>query len=77
MANFFLFPIFKQVTIFFLTRNILACLITISNRVELGYNVLKGTEYFLSLLTSVVITEECNVMVNNQELIGTAEYLTL
>jgi hypothetical protein len=25
----------------------------------------------------VVITEECNVMVNSEELIGTAEYLTL
>ena len=25
--------------------------------VEFGYNVMKGTEYFMSLLTSVVITE--------------------
>jgi hypothetical protein len=47
------------------------------NRVELGYNVVKGTEYFVSLQTSVVITEECNVMVNSEELIGTTEYLTL
>jgi hypothetical protein len=29
-----------------------------SNRVKLGYNVMKGTEYFVSLKTSVVITEE-------------------
>jgi hypothetical protein len=33
-------------------------------RVELGYNVMKGTEYFVPLQTSVVITEEYNVMVN-------------
>jgi len=32
---------------------------------------------FLSLYTSVVITEEYNVMVNNGELIGTTEYRTL
>ena len=45
--------------------------------VEFGYNVMKGTEYFVSLYTSVVITEEYSVMVNSEELIGTAEYLTL
>jgi hypothetical protein len=39
--------------------------------VELGYNVMKETEYF------VVITEEYNVMVHSKELIGTTEYLTL
>jgi hypothetical protein len=38
---------------------------------------MKGSEYFVSLQTSVVITEECNVMVNSEELIGTTEYLTL
>ena len=44
---------------------------------ELGDNVMKGTEYFVSLLTSAIITEECNVMVNGDKLIGTTEYLTL
>jgi cupin superfamily acireductone dioxygenase involved in methionine salvage len=39
--------------------------------VEIGY-VMKGTEYFV-----VVITEEYNVMVNSEELIGATEYLTL
>jgi hypothetical protein len=45
--------------------------------VELGYNVMKGTEYFVSLQTSVVITDENNFTVNSEELIGTAVYLTL
>jgi hypothetical protein len=45
--------------------------------VDLGYNVMNGTEYFVSLKTSVVITEKCDVMVNSEELIGTTEYLTL
>jgi hypothetical protein len=40
-------------------------------RVELGYNVMKGTEYILSLKTSVVLTEEYNVVVNSDELIRT------
>jgi hypothetical protein len=31
---------------------------------ELGYNVMEGTEYFVSLWMNVVITEEYNVMVN-------------
>jgi hypothetical protein len=31
----------------------------------------------VSLKTSVVISEENNIMVNSEELIGTAEYLTL
>jgi hypothetical protein len=38
---------------------------------------MKGTEYFVSLQTSVVITEEYNVMVNSDQLIGTTAYLTL
>jgi hypothetical protein len=38
---------------------------------------MKGTGYFVSLWTSVVITEKYNVTVNSEELIGTAEYLTL
>jgi hypothetical protein len=45
-------------------------------RVELGYNVMKGTEYLVSIQTSVVITEGCNVMVNSDGVIGTAECLT-
>jgi hypothetical protein len=44
--------------------------------VELRYNVMKVTEYFLSLETSVVLTEEYNVTVNGEELIGTTEYVT-
>jgi len=44
---------------------------------ELGYNAMKGTEYFVLLLTSVIITEEYNVMVKGGKLIGTTEYLTL
>jgi hypothetical protein len=46
-------------------------------RVKLAYNVITGTEYFVSLQTCVVITEERNVMVNSDELISTTEYLTL
>jgi hypothetical protein len=38
---------------------------------------MKGAEYFVSLYASVVITEQNNVMVNSEELIGTTEYLTL
>jgi hypothetical protein len=37
------------------------------NTFELGYNVIKGAEYFVSLQTSVVLTdlpEECTVMVH-------------
>jgi hypothetical protein len=37
---------------------------------------MKGTEYFVSLHMSVAATEECNVMVIGEELIGTKEYLT-
>jgi len=44
---------------------------------ELGYNVMKGTEYFVLLLTSVIVTEEYKVTVNGDKLIGTTEYLTL
>ena len=45
--------------------------------VELGYNVVKGSEYFVWLWTGVVLNEECNVTVNSGEMIGTTEYLTL
>jgi len=40
----------------------------ILNTVELGYNGIRGTEYFMSLWTIVVLTEEYNVTVNNEEL---------
>jgi len=36
-----------------------------------------GTEYLVSLQMSVALTEEYNVMVNSENLIGTTEYLTL
>ena len=36
-----------------------------------------GKEYFLSVKTSVFLTEGYNVMVNSGELIGSTEYLTL
>jgi hypothetical protein len=45
--------------------------------IELGYDVMKMTEYSVSLQTSFVTTEENNVTINSEELIGTAEYLTL
>jgi hypothetical protein len=38
---------------------------------------MKGTEYFVSLQMSVVTTEESNIRVNGEELIGTTENLTL
>jgi hypothetical protein len=38
--------------------------------VEVGYNVMKRTEYLTSLQMSVVITEEYSVMVNCIELNG-------
>jgi len=38
---------------------------------------MKGTEYFVSLCTRVVRTEEYNIMVNSEELIDTVEYQTI
>jgi hypothetical protein len=38
---------------------------------------MKETEYFVSLLTSVVLTEDYNIMVNSEKLIGTTEFLAL
>jgi len=46
-------------------------------KVELSCNVIKGTDYLVSLWMSVVITKENNVMINSEELIGNTEYLTL
>jgi hypothetical protein len=34
-----------------------------------------GTEYFMPLSTSIVLTEDYNVMVKREELIGATEYL--
>ena len=31
-------------------------------------HVMKGTGYFVSLQTSIVVTDECNVVVNGEEL---------
>jgi len=42
-----------------------------------GFKGLTGTEYFVSLCTSVVLNEKHNVVVNSDELIGTTESLTL
>jgi len=52
-------------------------MIVITITVELGYYVMKGNENFLSLETGVVITEECNIMINSEELISTTGYVTL
>ena len=38
---------------------------------------MKRTEYFVSLETGVVLTEEYNVMVKFEELVGTTEFLKL
>jgi len=38
---------------------------------------MKEIEYFASLEASVVVTDERNVMVRSEELIGTTEQLTL
>jgi hypothetical protein len=51
--------------------------ILVTNRVDLGHNVMKGTEYFVPLKTGVVITENYNATVNGEKLIGTTEYVTL
>ena len=48
-----------------------------STRVKLVCGVMKGDEYFVSLLTSVVLTEDYNFTVNSEESIGTTEFLTL
>jgi hypothetical protein len=50
-------------------------IVTAANTFELGYNVRKGAEYFVSLLTSVV-AEEYNVVISSEEFFGT-RYLAL
>ena len=45
------------------------CFATFLRNIEkfkLGYNVMKGTEYFVSLQTGVVITKDYIVVVNSQ-----------
>jgi hypothetical protein len=48
-----------------------------STRFESICDVMKCTDYFVSLQTSVVVTEDYNVMVSSEELIGTTAFLTL
>jgi hypothetical protein len=38
---------------------------------------MNGSQYFVSLQTSVVLAETYNVMVSSEELIGTTKYVTL
>jgi hypothetical protein len=44
-----------------------------TRRVEIGYKATKGTEYFVPLETSAVLTDEYYVIANSEELIGTTE----
>jgi hypothetical protein len=37
-----------------------------TNTVELGFNFMTGTQYFVSLYKTLVLTEEANVMVNSE-----------
>jgi hypothetical protein len=55
----------------------MTCKMNLQGTVELGYNVMKRAEYFVSLQTSVVLTEKYNVMVNSEELICATVYVTL
>jgi hypothetical protein len=48
---------------------------TESYTVIFGYDMMDGTEYFLSLQISVVLTDEYNVTINSEEIIGSTEYL--
>lgn len=41
------------------------------NTVKLGYNTMKGTEYFELFVTNIFLTKENNVTVHSEELIGT------
>jgi hypothetical protein len=54
-------------------------LINVRNKstAEVGYNVMKGADYFESLESSVVITEYCNIWVMSEGLIRTTEYLAI
>jgi len=48
-----------------------------SNTIEIGYCVMKGNEYLVSLYASVVITQVYSFVVNSEELIGATGHLTL
>jgi len=41
--------------------------------IQLKWVVTKGTEYFVSLYMCAVLTADCSVLVNSEELIGTTE----
>ena len=43
------------------------------NKDEVGYNVMKGMEYFVSLWRNVLITDECNLKESSAEIIGKGE----
>jgi len=40
--------------------------VSILRTVERGYNIMKGTEYFVLFRTIVVLTEEYNVIINSE-----------
>jgi hypothetical protein len=42
-------------------------------QLNFSYNIMNGTEYFVSLQTSVVLTEKYKVLVKSDESIGTTE----
>jgi hypothetical protein len=42
--------------------------------VELGSNIMRATEYFVSLLESVVLNGWYNVKINSEKLVGTTLY---
>ena len=49
----------------------------LQDAVELGYNVMKGAEYFVSLGMSVILTKQYNIVVNSVEVIDTTEHLMI
>jgi hypothetical protein len=67
----------KNSTFSQLNFNVVLYCLQCHSTVELSYNVMKRTEYFELLKTSVVITKKYKVIVNSEELISITEYLTL
>ena len=67
--TFFFFPTDVVTVVWNLgARHFLWCgKLIIKNTMELVYNIIKGTEYFVSLCKSVFLTEEYNIMVNSEE----------
>ena len=47
----------------------------LQDAVELGYNIMEGTEYFVSLRMNFILTREYNIVVNSVEVIDTTEHL--